>query len=356
MSSVATTAVAHPWAEIIKEEFSPFYRHCAYVWGGTETKRRKRAALPLLLLHWMAPFQEMGVAAQTKKPRVDPWSRGKGDRFSGPNSMHAQLYAAERAKSPNPTAPKPRVPRQETPARQRPSSVPKTRPSPTPTAKPLAEAATKAAASSPEQPLGAECAGPKGSARAASSAFAPAAKGRFEGGPGSFYAATPGASTPGPGTFNPDDGPNAFGASGKSPGGIRAAKPSPGMAPTAKGRFDAGSIYGTAGKGRPARKKAPAPAETDAEADEWSKKLGLGAIAGAKAAPVLKAVDAARAEAEAKAAQAEAEKAQAEVIAAEAVRKAEWMTTRAQERVAEAEERCARWRVAPPGSAQPRRP
>ena len=77
---------------------------------------------------------------------------------------------------------------------------------------------------------------PLGSGRSASSAFAaPITKGRFDSGPGSFYAVTPGHATPGVGTFNPDDGPNAFGnLGGKSP--KSAAKPSPGMAPTSKGR------------------------------------------------------------------------------------------------------------------------
>ena len=303
-------------------------------------------------------IEEMGAAAKATSKRVDPWSRGRAkDRFSGPNSMNPQAYQIERAKSPapkpvaNPLRAEPRTPN------SRAASVPKRRPSPKPKAvegsfgghnapkTPQPTSIVPVLRSSPEEnrqstePLSAK--GP-GSGRGSSSAFASASKGRFDAGPGSFYVAAERA-PPGVGTFNPNDGPDSFGAGGKSPGSM--AKPSPGMAPTNKGRFSPGpgSIYAPAEK-KPSKKRNASPsaaaAAQDAAAEEWSKKLGLGAIAGAKAAPVLKAVDEAREKAEALAAQAIAEKEAAEAQAAEAMRKAEWMSNRAQERVVEAEQRC----------------
>jgi hypothetical protein len=139
--------------------------------------------------------------------------------------------------------------------------------------------------------------------------------------------------TPAP-TFNPNDY-DSF-------GGKNASKPSPGFAPTSKGRFDAGpgSMYATA---TPQPKKTkPKPVDPlDEKAAEWSKALGLGAVAGAKAAPVLKGLDEMRAKAEAEAADALAAKEAAETTAAEAMRKAEWITKRAEQRVAEAETKLA---------------
>ena len=111
------------------------------------------------------------------------------------------------------------------------------------------------------------------------------------------------------------------------------------MAPTAKGRFDAGpgSLYANAVPEKKAKKK-KAPPE-DLAAEEWSRRLGLGAVAGAKAAPVLKEIDQARQAAEDRAAAAVAAMTAAETRSAEACQKAEWMTEQAISRVAAATER-----------------
>ena len=297
-------------------------------------------------------IQEMGAV---KKPVVDVWARSAAkDRFSGPNSMNQKAYEVERAKTPvranSPGSAKPAV----TKAKPRASSAPKPRPAPeasddasstatpqklgpssvklpiaqcprTPNA--FAAPAKSPKGTSPEQPLGS-------AGRSASSAFA-SSKGRFDTGVGSMYSKSV---APGPGAFNPDDLGSGIGS--KSVGGVKS-KPSPGMAPTSKGRFDSGpgSIYTAAApsKKTPMKKKSVAPEDTAAE--EWSKKLGLGALAGAKAAPVLKAVDEARMKAEAIAAEAVVAKEAAEEAAREAIRKADWMTETASKRVAEAAER-----------------
>ena len=299
-----------------------------------------------------AGLSEMGSVAKSKST-VDPWSRAKtNDRFSGPNSMNTAAYAFERSKSPAPESKKPRPPK----AEKRAASVPKARPpaaNKSPNATPLKRSPSNSRTSPEHNRQSMTGHGdsqtsinnPLGSGRSASSAFAaPITKGRFDSGPGSFYAVTPGHATPGVGTFNPDDGPNAFGnLGGKSP--KSAAKPSPGMAPTSKGRFDGpNAIYAgaTPKKGSEKKKRASTPTAQDKKVEEWSRRLGLGAVAGAKAAPVLKEVDEAREHAEALARQAVQEKEAAEEAAMEATRKAEWMTNRAQERVAEAEERCER--------------
>ena len=139
----------------------------------------------------------------------------------------------------------------------------------------------------------------------------------------------------GPSTYNPDDR-DGFGA--KAAKSASAAKVSAGFAPTAKGRFDggAGSIYATADPTK-AKKKKPSSEPLDEKFSQWSKALGLGAVAGAKAAPVLKAADQAREAAEAAAEEAMAAKEAAEVRASEAVQKADWITSRAEERVQQAE-------------------
>lgn len=182
-------------------------------------------------------------------------------------------------------------------------------------------------------PLGGlmSAAGPSSAGKKASSAFAPTAKGRFDSGPGSMYGDASKA-TPPP-TFNPNDR-DGFGAKA-----VTSVKPSAGFAPTAKGRFDAGpgSMYASATPAAKKSKKTKPADPMDEKAAEWSKALGLGAVAGAKAAPMLKAVDEARERAEATAAEAIAAKEEAEASAAEAVRKSEWITRRADERVAEAE-------------------
>ena len=274
----------------------------------------------------------MGEAAAKKKPAVDPWARSKAnDRFSGPNSMHAKVYEADRAKTPvkqRPTSPKGPAHPLGTPAK-RAVSAPKPR-SKTPDAVARAKTPDPVAPKTPE--ISNVNAGDSARTPGKSPAFA-AGKGRFESGVGSYVAKSV---APGPGQFNPDD----LGGMGSKSNANAKIKASPGMAPTSKGRFDsgAGSIYASAAPAKKvAKKKAPEP--EDAAAEEWSKRLGLGAVAGAKAAPVLKAVDEARAHAEAVAAEAVAAKEAAEAAAAEAIRKAEWMTQTATRKVAEAAER-----------------
>ena len=220
------------------------------------------------------------------------------------------------------TTPKPRA-----------ASAPRQRPVGAALKSPKGALASPKAGGSPESsnPLGGG--GPSSAGREKpSSAFAPTSKGRFDSGPGSMYSSAAKA-TPAP-TFNPNDY-DSF-------GGKNASKPSPGFAPTSKGRFDAGpgSMYATA---TPQPKKTkPKPVDPlDEKAAEWSKALGLGAVAGAKAAPVLKGLDEMRAKAEAEAAEALAAKEAAETSAAEAMRKAEWITKRAEQRVAEAETKLA---------------
>ena len=220
------------------------------------------------------------------------------------------------------TTPKPRA-----------ASAPRQRPVGAALKSPKGALASPKAGGSPESsnPLGGG--GPSSAGREKpSSAFAPTSKGRFDSGPGSMYSSAAKA-TPAP-TFNPNDY-DSF-------GGKNASKPSPGFAPTSKGRFDAGpgSMYATA---TPQPKKTkPKPVDPlDEKAAEWSKALGLGAVAGAKAAPVLKGLDEMRAKAEAEAADALAAKEAAETTAAEAMRKAEWITKRAEQRVAEAETKLA---------------
>ena len=303
---------------------------------------------------------EMGAKAVAAKPKVDPWSRSKqANRFNGPNSMNPQVYNAERqAKSP---APKRSVTPQrsvtpaaakrgasETTTPKRAASVPKARPAAEPSAATAAAAPStpaphsvgrskspSARGSPPDRPFGLDSQTGKGAA----SAFAPSSKSRFDSGPGSFYTSGSANTSLGPGSFNPNDGPDSFGASSKS--GVAAKpKPSAGMAPTAKGRFDGGpgSMYKPPSPRKPKKRATPQKTEEDAAAEEWSKKLGLGAVAGAKAAPVLKAVDEARAQAERLAAEAVAAREAAETRAAEAERKAGWMTEKAASRVAAAEE------------------
>ena len=220
------------------------------------------------------------------------------------------------------TTPKPRA-----------ASAPRQRPVAAALKSPKGALASPKAGGSPESsnPLGGG--GPSSAGREKpSSAFAPTSKGRFDSGPGSMYSSAAKA-TPAP-TFNPNDY-DSF-------GGKNASKPSPGFAPTSKGRFDAGpgSMYATA---TPQPKKTkPKPVDPlDEKAAEWSKALGLGAVAGAKAAPVLKGLDEMRAKAEAEAADALAAKEAAETTAAEAMSKAEWITKRAEQRVAEAETKLA---------------
>ena len=220
------------------------------------------------------------------------------------------------------TTPKPRA-----------ASAPRQRPVAAALKSPKGALASPKAGGSPESsnPLGGG--GPSSAGREKpSSAFAPTSKGRFDSGPGSMYSSAAKA-TPAP-TFNPNDY-DSF-------GGKNASKPSPGFAPTSKGRFDAGpgSMYATATT-QPKKTK-PKPVDPlDEKAAEWSKALGLGAVAGAKAAPVLKGLDEMRAKAEAEAAEALAAKEAAETSAAEAMRKAEWITKRAEQRVAEAETKLA---------------
>ena len=220
------------------------------------------------------------------------------------------------------TTPKPRA-----------ASAPRQRPVAAALKSPKGALASPKAGGSPESsnPLGGG--GPSSAGREKpSSAFAPTSKGRFDSGPGSMYSSAAKA-TPAP-TFNPNDY-DSF-------GGKNASKPSPGFAPTSKGRFDAGpgSMYATATT-QPKKTK-PKPVDPlDEKAAEWSKALGLGAVAGAKAAPVLKGLDEMRAKAEAEAADALAAKEAAETSAAEAMRKAEWITKRAEQRVAEAETKLA---------------
>jgi hypothetical protein len=286
------------------------------------------------------PFQEMGAKAAASKPKVDPWSRHSSNRFSGPGSINEKVYEAERSsKSPAPRAlPSPngsaaRHPLGDYSQSKRAASAPCRRPTP---ARKRVEANPAMKHSSPKAAAGSPTSGmesrmrlgsSKPSNTKGSSSFVNAAKGRFDSGPGSMYASASGA--PGPGTFNPDD--LQGGALGKSVG-ASARRPSAGMTPTAKGRFDSGpgSMYRPASPRRTqAKKKKPEPSQADAAAEEWSKKLGLGAVAGAKAAPVLKAVDEARAAAEAKAEEAIAAMEAAEERAAAAIHKAEWMTNEA---------------------------
>ena len=305
----------------------------------------------------------MGDKALAAKSRVDPWSRGsKPDRFSGPGSINQKAYDAERAAMKHP----PPRNRSESPAKGRATSNPlgKPRASSVPRARPTA-AATPAApppktpppsnvprlnttannnngGRSPKSAAGASPEGGSGnplSAKgASSSAFATSAKGRFDVGPGS-YLNSGSARSPGVGSYNPDDFAGG-GALAKSTGAMQK-KPTPGMAPSAKGRFDAGpgSLYVNAVADKKAAKKKKAPSLEDQAAEEWSRRLGLGAVAGAKAAPVLKEIDQARQAAEDKAAEAVAAMEAAEERSAEAVRKAEWMTDQAVGRVAAATER-----------------